>query len=276
MLTRTFVHLPGIGPVKESRLWGAGLGHWDALEEEAPRLFRGPRLDEVRTRLDRSREALAGRDWRFFYRHLPRPELWRLVPECFGDIAYLDIETTGQFAPPRCHSTTIAVYFRGKLYQEHDREKKIELLRYVSDEAAALGTFFGEVFDVPFLRAEYGIPLDLAHLDLCFWLKRLGFRGGLKKVEKCFPEVRVRQSADIDGWDAVRLWRWHEAGVPGALETLQTYNAEDTLVLEQLLVIAWNLEVRQRPGWGLADLAAPTPPPLTTKVDPTVFARLTQ
>ena len=275
MLNRTFVHLPGIGPVKEGRLWRDGIHDWASLAVSAERIFRGDRLREIRETLDRSHAALDARDWHFFYRRLPRPELWRLVPACFGNIAYLDIETTGQFAPPRCHSTTIAVSFRGTLYQEHDDARKRELLEWICREASALGTFFGEVFDIPFLRSEYGLPFEIAHIDMCFWLKRLGYRGGLKKVEKCFPEIPPRQSEDVDGFDAVRLWRWHEQGVPGALETLLTYNAEDTIVLERLLVLAWNLEVRRRKDWGLAELVAPRPPEIPTGVDAAVYARLT-
>lgn len=273
MLTRTFVHLPGIGPVREKSLWRRGFHHWNDLDREADALFRD-KAGPVRETLRQSAERLERADYHFFYETLPRPELWRLAPFCLDDIAYLDIETTGQYAPPQCHTTTIAVYFRGTLHQAHEPAKKREILEYVEREARAYGTFFGEVFDIPFLRQEFGLPFRKAHFDLCFWLKRHGYRGGLKRVEKCFPQIPTRAAMDIDGWDAVRLWRLHEKGTPGALETLLTYNAEDTIVLEQLLHAAYNLDVGARPELGLSELTAPPMPKLATSVDAQVYRML--
>jgi len=50
-----------------------------------------------------------------------------------------------------------------------------------------------------------------AHIDLRFLLKKLGYAGGLKRIDK---ELGINRGADIDGIDgfeAVRLWneyRW--------------------------------------------------------------------
>ena len=52
MLHKTLVHLPGIGPAKEKRLWDDGISHWDDLSAAAPTLFRGSRLDAIRDALD--------------------------------------------------------------------------------------------------------------------------------------------------------------------------------------------------------------------------------
>ena len=153
----------------------------------------------------------------------------------FDEIAFLDIETNGLYLPPSSNSTTITFYFRGQLYQEHEHRRKEALLHKIHAEAAIYCTYFGEVFDLPFLRREFHLPLLKPHLDLCFWLKRLGYNGGLKKVEKSFDDIPRRQSLDIGGLDAVRLWEFHQRGVSGALDTLLTYNAEDTIVLESLL-----------------------------------------
>jgi uncharacterized protein len=200
------------------------------------------------------------------------------VPECFNDadagIAYLDIETTGTGHPPLCESTTITFYFKGQVLQEHDHAKKKALIKKVLDECSMVCTFFGEAFDVPFLEKEYGILFKKPHVDLCFWLKRLGYKGGLKKVQKLFKEIPERLSLDIDGFDAVRLWKLHKRGVDGALETLLTYNAEDTVVLEPLLVIAYNLEVEknaQSAPTRLEKLPMRSLPELTTKVHRKVY-----
>jgi len=42
----------------------------------------------------------------------------------------------------------------------------------------------------------------------------------------------------VDGLDAVRLWREHQRGAHGALETLLAYNAADVLSLELLCLHA--------------------------------------
>jgi uncharacterized protein YprB with RNaseH-like and TPR domain len=135
-------------------------------------------------------------------------------------------------------------------------------------------TFFGAAFDVPFLTAEFGVPFDKPHLDLCFWLRRLGCKGGLKRIQKQFPSIPLRTSMDIDGYDAVRLWRLHTKGVPGALETLLAYNAEDTVVLEPLLVEAWRLELARHPDFGLEPLPSRDWPEIPTRVWPEVYGLL--
>jgi uncharacterized protein YprB with RNaseH-like and TPR domain len=62
--------------------------------------------------------------------------------------------------------------------------------------------------------------------------KKIGLSGGLKQVEKDIGIERDRP--DISGRDAVRLWREHESGRDGALETLISYNREDTVNLRTL------------------------------------------
>jgi uncharacterized protein YprB with RNaseH-like and TPR domain len=236
--------------------------------------FRGAKAEAFQRALDDSESAWDRRDLHFFYQILPRPELWRLVPGFFDEIAFLDIETNGLNLPPYSQSTTITFYFRGRLYQEYEHRRKRELIESMQAEASIFCTYFGEVFDVPFLRREFKLSIEKAHLDLCFWLKRQGYNGGLKKVERCFDDIPKRKSMDIDGFDAVRLWHYFQKGDRGALDTLLTYNAEDTIVLQALLVKAFNFEVESRPYLGLKPLAQVPPPPMPTSVDPRIYDRL--
>jgi uncharacterized protein YprB with RNaseH-like and TPR domain len=271
VLQRSFIHLPGIGPSKERLLWSRGVGTWSDLLRDARGFFPAERAREMETLLRDSQIAWEKRDTLFFYDQLPRAELWRLIPEFHHDIAFLDIETDGLYLPPLSRSTTLTFSFRGQLFQEHERSAKERLLRKMVDEAAVFCTYYGDVFDLPFLRREFGMPLRKAHFDLCFWLKRLGFNGGLKRVEKCFDSIYQRQFRDVGGLDAVRLWHWHQQGKPGALEALLTYNAEDVLVLEGLLVHAYNLELEQRPHLGLPRLPPCIPSPPPTQVAPEIY-----
>jgi len=73
----------------------------------------------------------------------------------------------------------------------------------------------------------------------------------------------------------VRLWRLHERGLAGALETLLTYNAEDTVVLEALLTKAYNLEIARYPELGtLAEIPMRELPELSTRSYPEIYALL--
>lgn len=274
LIRKSFVHLAGVGPKTEAQLWRQGVGDWDELRAKAPRIFKGRRLDGILAALDASLEAWGRRDLYFFHQALPGNERWRMVPGGFEDVAYLDIEATGGSFPPVCHSTAVAFYFRGEVLQEHETAKKRALIDRILAEASMLCTFNGGGYDVPFLSQEYGMRFPIAHVDLCPWLRRLGFRGGLKAIQKALPHLHQRASMDIDGFDAVKLWALHLRGVEGALDTLMTYNAEDTLILEPLLVEAFNREVDARPDLGLERLIAGPTPRLATEVVPAVYALL--
>ncbi|MGZ3686922.1 MAG: ribonuclease H-like domain-containing protein [Bdellovibrionota bacterium] len=274
MLRHSFVHIPGIGLAREKRLWESGIVNWEKLAADLPLHFKGKKALAVRRHLDTATEAYVARDLGFFHRSLPERELWRLIPECLDSVAYLDIETTGLGFPPSSHSTTVTFVFQGKVYQEYEHEKKRALIAWIYNEASILCTFFGKAFDVPFLEHEFGIAFGKPHVDLCYWLRRLGYKGGLKRVQKLFPDIPERQSLDIDGFDAVRLWQMHRRGVEGALETLLTYNAEDTVVLEPLLVKAYNLEIARLPELPLVPLEERPLLELSTRSHSSVYARL--
>ena len=79
---------------------------------------------------------------------------------------------------------------------------------------------------------------------------------------------------DIDGYDAVRLWAMHERGVPRALETLLTYNAEDTVVLEQLCYCGLNIEAEKRQNLMLPTYQHPASREIPTRVCPDVYRLL--
>ncbi len=286
MLRRSFVHLPGIGATRELRLWDQGIRDWDQLRRSAGEIFSAKKLPGILEELERSQHAYEEGNLAYFASTLPKDQRWRLLPECWGSaegssgagaarIAFFDIETTGLGFPPMAHSTTVTFYYRGAVLQEYEHEKKRRLIREVLDDATMLVSFFGQAFDAPFLEREFGMPFELPHIDLCFWFRRLGYKGGLKKIEKVFPETSGRSAMDIDGYDAVRLWRMHERGVSGALETLLTYNAEDTVMLEPLLARAYNLEIERSPAWlGLEPMPLCEPTQLSTRIYPEVYALL--
>jgi uncharacterized protein len=274
MLKRTFVHLPGIGLIKEKKLWGWNIVDWNSLKANSDRLFNGKSLSDINKGLKASYEAFEKGDLHYFYENLPRAELWRLIPENEKSIAFLDIETTGLELPPLNQTTTISVVMNGRLFQAYSPGEKRKLISMLEEEAKIFVTYFGEVFDLPFLRNEFKTPLKKAHIDLCFMLKRQGYQGGLKVVETRVPGIPKRKSNEIDGYAAVRLWNMYKKGVAGALETLLVYNGEDTVVLQHLLLKAMEFEIEKRPELCLKQISLPIAPKIPGEINQAVVRKL--
>jgi uncharacterized protein YprB with RNaseH-like and TPR domain len=96
-------------------------------------------------------------------------------------------------------------------------------------------TYFGTQFDVPFLQAKFPeVTWDMPHFDLCFAGRRVGLTGGMKGVERTLGITRRPDLVEVDGLEAVRLWRAHERGDAGALDRLLAYNDADTRNLEPM------------------------------------------
>lgn len=258
MLARSFLFLPGIGPVREQRLWRKGVDSWASYREL-------PRVQGVRPRVKANHDELLalaqhalGRDAPFFARLLPQPEHWR----CFGafghDVAYVDIETTGD---RRNLVTVVGVRRGGK-----DRAF-VRRLRAGDDEAIAeaggepytpeavadalrgvscVVTFNGASFDLPVLAGE-GVALPSApHVDLRHVCARVGLTGGLKKIEDTLGFGRTGALAGLSGWDAVKMWaRWESRADAQALRTLIDYNVADFHNLEPLANLAVERLTRQ-------------------------------
>ncbi len=102
-------------------------------------------------------------------------------------------------------------------------------------------TYNGGSFDLPFLEYHFGRLFgQMAHIDLRHPLRRLGYRGGLKAIEKQLRVGRPSELAGLSGFDAVLLWRTWQDGDSGARDTLIRYNAEDVASLPDLAAIAYN------------------------------------
>ena len=60
-------------------------------------------------------------------------------------------------------------------------------------------TFNGKRFDIPFIRRVFGgLPPFLANIDLMYPLKKLGYRGGLKAIEKQMGVERDGVLKEVD------------------------------------------------------------------------------
>jgi uncharacterized protein YprB with RNaseH-like and TPR domain len=247
MLTRTFIHLPGVGYATEARWWRQGITDWaaflerlDGLQPSAPTISF-PALCRAPTAITSIRESetrLAARDHPYFARTLARRDHWRAVPEFADRIAFLDIETTGGVEG---EDITVIGLADSRSMRVFVKGRDLEAFPEAVAPYALLVTFFGTGFDVPMLKRRFPhLPFDQLHVDLCYGLKRLGYHGGLKKIEAQLGLERAPETRGLTGWDAVRLWREYRRGSREALELLLRYNEEDVLNMRQLLALAYN------------------------------------
>jgi len=135
--------------------------------------------------------------------------------------------------------TVVGVY-DGRRRRTFVQGENLENLPGALERAKLLVTFNGRGFDAPFLRKAFPrMPLDQIHLDLLHPLRRLGFFGGLKAIEREMGILRSEETSGIGGFDAVRLWRAYEGGDDDALELLIRYNMEDVVNLEPIAAFAY-------------------------------------
>ena len=238
VLRSTFQHLTGVGPHTEASLWQRGIGSWDDFRSMGA--FAGlswSRRRQLERELAASDTALHEFDAGFFARRLPTAEHWRLYPDFAPKTAFLDIETTG--LSPYAGIVTVVTVHGGGATRTFIADDNLEELPAYLRRFGVLVTFNGLMFDVPFLQSRFPqLIVPEAHADLRFILRRLGYSGGLKRIEQVL-QLGDREGVEgIHGLDAVRLWESYRRGNAGALERLVRYNRADTVNLEPLLRFA--------------------------------------
>lgn len=240
MLTQTFLHIPGIGRSTERLLWEKGVLSWDALLENLDDLPISPTSRELaRPVLERSKKSLEEGEFQFFQKALGVNEAWRAFPEFRESCVYLDIETDGGFEGD---AVTMCGLYDGKEFRALIRDEDLGELPDVLSHYAMIVTFFGTGFDLPMLQKRFwGLTYDQIHFDLCPTFKRVGVRGGLKKIEKQLGIARGDETDGLGGLDAIKLWREFQQGSQKSLEVLVAYNREDVVNMERLAEICYKM-----------------------------------
>ncbi|MBF0457010.1 MAG: ribonuclease H-like domain-containing protein [Nitrospirae bacterium] len=234
MIRNTFTVLEGVGEKTERRLWRRGIVTWDDFLgiKSIPFISKEKKLiaDERLKMLD---NVLIKKNPSRLARYIERKEHWRAFEVFRDDAVGLDIETNGYPSDKGGYVTVVGLY-DGKNYQCLIRGKDLteENLIAALSPYKYLITFYGAVFDIPFLRRRYqSLTFDMPHYDICLESKRLGLKGGFKYFEKCFGINRDDDIAGMDGYDAVKLWQMYKRGNRASLDTLIKYNREDTVNL---------------------------------------------
>ena len=188
--------------------------------------------------LEGSVSALERLDGQFFCEAFSTGDLWRLWPDFRPKTVYLDIETDGGQSGNAI--TTVGLY-DGETFTCLIKGVDLDSFPEVIARYDMMVTFFGAGFDVPMLRKAFPYArYPRLHLDLCFALKKIGIRGGLKNIEK---QLGLRRGAGVDGLsglDAIRLWREYRNGRDSSLATLIEYNREDVVNLEHLAQVTFD------------------------------------
>lgn len=207
---------------------------------------------DVERCLKSSVKALDGADHTYFRKALGLAESWRAFESFRAQAVYLDIETDGGSSGS---SVTIVGLYDGKDYQVLRKGENLNDFPDVISQYKMIVTFFGAGFDLPMLqKCFWGLKFDQIHIDLCPTLKRLGYRGGLKKIEKQLGISRGNETDGLSGLDAIYLWRETLKGNEDAYEKLVAYNREDVVNLERLACIAFE----QNQARCLRELSQPT------------------
>ena len=79
-------------------------------------------------------------------------------------------------------------------------------------------------------------------------LRRIGYSGGLKHIEKVLGISRSEDTDGLTGFDAVRLWKQYEKGNRASLDTLLNYNKEDIVNLKTIIELTYPKMVEKALG----------------------------
>jgi uncharacterized protein YprB with RNaseH-like and TPR domain/predicted nuclease with RNAse H fold len=239
MLRSTFLHVPGVGPVTEKMLWSKGIYSWSDFTEKRGQIgISGNVASRVEKWIRRSERALEKKDALFFSTRLSQRDLWRLYPEFKDRTAFLDIETTGLSF--YYDDITLIGLYDGKDVKTFVQGQNLGDFESEIKKYSIIVTYNGTLFDLRFIREKLGRQLiPPVHIDLRFLLRRLGYTGGLKSVEKKMNICREEEVADLSGFDAAVLWNRYVRGDDYALESLIKYNLADIVNLKTMLELAY-------------------------------------
>jgi len=145
--------------------------------------------------------------------------------------AYLDIETCAGGAV-----TVVGIYREDRGFRQLVGGQITDVSVWEAlDGVDTLCTYNGDRFDLPILERQTRLDLrsGFKSLDLLRECRRVGLKGGLKRMEERFGIARATRG--MNGWDALQLWaRYENAGDQEALGLLLEYNREDVMNLVQL------------------------------------------
>jgi len=239
MLNNTYIHISGVGKSLEKKIWAQGIHTWEEFLEMEDRIsIPSTRKAIICEGIKKSSERLAAKDYYFFTQCLPSAEHWRTYPLFSESVAFVDIETTG-LSQRRDRITVIGIY-DGRESKTYVKNINLDDIVDEFSKYRLLVSFNGARFDIPFIKSEFPeIEFKQLHIDLVYPLRRIGYKGGLKNIEKILGISRSEDTEGMTGFDAVRLWKQYERGDKDALAKIIKYNKEDIVNLKTILELTY-------------------------------------
>jgi uncharacterized protein YprB with RNaseH-like and TPR domain len=272
MLKNTFIHVPGLGIKSEQRIWSSGIYSWEDLSGKQDICFSPYKREIIKRCIEDSVEHLSKENPNYFGNLLPSNQFWRIFPEFRESTAYLDIETTGLDSWSN-EITTVALY-DGKSVFTYVKDQNLDEFKRDIQKYKVLVTYNGRCFDVPFIESYFGIKLHQVHIDLRYLLRSLGYTGGLKGCERK-AGIDREELDGLDGYFAVLLWDDYRRNMnQRALETLLAYNIQDVINLEFLMVLSYNLKLKETPFVQSHQITSPKQPEISFKADKQIIERI--
>lgn len=233
MLNKTFCHVHGLSEKKEKELWDNKIISWQDFLDSYPNIpcIGSSDCKRIYQEILFSKHYLDSGQITYFGKKLPSKELWRTL--FHGSVGYVDIETTG-LSKYTDEITVIGISDGDQVWvytKEDGYDKALDLLNNFD----ILVSFNGKKFDIPFIEHQLGELDEHIHLDLRYMLYEFGLRGGLKNIETQLGIRRNDDLGDIDGREAVRLWKRYKMGDRRSLDLLKEYNKADVLNLKSIL-----------------------------------------
>jgi len=221
VLKHSFLFLEKISSRKERSIWQQGINDWqDFLKAGKIKGIAKEKKYYYDRKIKETQQALLEENSPYFVDKLPKKEMWRLYEYFKDDCCFLDVETDSY---GKIIVVGISNYFSTNTFvQGMNLERKMlerELQKY-----KVLITFNGSSFDLPKLRKQFSLIIDIPHIDLKPLCVKLELKGGLKEVEKILNLKRPQhlQGSPVDLWKA-----FHASGDREYLELLIEYNRED-------------------------------------------------
>ena len=234
MINQSLLHFTGIGRKNVERLHAIGLTNWESILDNPDLLpFSGKIKARLLSELPIFLENYEKRNLKFFAEKIHPSEKWTILAEYFQEASYFDIETNGESYGDNI--TLIVCYHKGKLYKFLHGDN-LEAFLDLLDDITLLVSFNGTSFDVPMIQNYFHIPkIPCAHIDLRWLAYHVGFKGGLKEIERSIGIRRPTNLVGINGMDAILLWaEWKHNRNEQALNLLIHYCCADVLSLQLL------------------------------------------
>jgi len=232
MLQNTFLHLKKVNLKQEAKLWAKGITDWDQYEAAFDRQLS--LFEKQKPTFEISRKHFEQNNFQYFIERMPVSEYYRIALHCPEDVLFLDIETTGSGF--RFDQITVVGWSLGDDFGFYISGEDSQPMLEAIDRAKVIVTFNGSGFDIPIVKSAFPeANFPVCHIDLRYLTRRIGLRGGQKKIEKAIGMYRDTDILDMTGQQAPILWDQHLNGDPHALGTLVRYNYADVYGMKIIL-----------------------------------------